>query len=394
MKRATAFLPAGLLAALAAGLLLTDRTRGPRTSASSRTSPSPRTARRPCKQLIPGTEDYYYYHALHALNTEQFDKVDATLEAVASSGTGRPPALTEIQTRHALLTYDKNPKKTLDYLTQPPRPAASTIRRKSSAPSPNLPTALDPEAHRPRHAARPTRCAAGATSTTSRTRPSTGWRRRTSTGNAAGNLLQRLQRPDVAEPAEARRRRSERRARRRRSAPIAVHRMLTLAQLDELLKLRPDLLNQTAASCNAYVTQAAARRRRRTGGATASSTPRVPRTAARRSSTRWPPVHNSLKAHVLYHRLAFDRAEGMYDKDRFLAYLKLPRHPAVHGEGAGTSAASRSAIPADLNADFAAVTLLPPRRRRRAAGPQLPEALLRRRRRRPRSSSRTSTTST
>ena len=24
----------------------------------------------PLKQLIPGTEDYYYYHCLHALNTE------------------------------------------------------------------------------------------------------------------------------------------------------------------------------------------------------------------------------------------------------------------------------------------------------------------------------------
>jgi len=29
------------------------------------------------KQLITGTEDYYYYHALHLLNTEQFDKIAA-----------------------------------------------------------------------------------------------------------------------------------------------------------------------------------------------------------------------------------------------------------------------------------------------------------------------------
>ena len=28
------------------------------------------------RQLIPGTEDYYYYHCLHFLNTEQFEKVD------------------------------------------------------------------------------------------------------------------------------------------------------------------------------------------------------------------------------------------------------------------------------------------------------------------------------
>ena len=29
------------------------------------------------KQLIPGTEDYYYYQALNYLNTEQFDKAIA-----------------------------------------------------------------------------------------------------------------------------------------------------------------------------------------------------------------------------------------------------------------------------------------------------------------------------
>ncbi|MFN0198151.1 MAG: hypothetical protein ACKVT0_15500, partial [Planctomycetaceae bacterium] len=28
------------------------------------------------KQLIPGTEDYYYWNCLQLLNTEQFDKVD------------------------------------------------------------------------------------------------------------------------------------------------------------------------------------------------------------------------------------------------------------------------------------------------------------------------------
>ena len=28
------------------------------------------------KQLIPGTEDYYYYHCLHYLNSGQFEKVE------------------------------------------------------------------------------------------------------------------------------------------------------------------------------------------------------------------------------------------------------------------------------------------------------------------------------
>ena len=35
---------------------------------------------------------------------------------------------------------------------------------------------------------------------------------------------------------------------------------------------------------------------------------------------RLAPVHNSLKAHVLYQRLVFDRTQGVWDAGRFLAY--------------------------------------------------------------------------
>src|SRR3990170_4681622 len=38
---------------------------------------------------------------------------------------------------------------------------------------------------------------------------------------------------------------------------------------------------------------------------------------------RLAPAHNSLKAHVLYHRLVLDRQQGKYDKGKVLAYLKL-----------------------------------------------------------------------
>ena len=41
--------------------------------------------------------------------------------------------------------------------------------------------------------------------------------------------------------------------------------------------------------------------------------------------SRLAPAHNALKAHLLYHRLVFDETHGVYDKDRFLAYLQLPR---------------------------------------------------------------------
>ena len=67
------------------------------------------------KQLIPGTEDYYYYHGLYYLKTEQFEKAEA-LWKPWHDRFGQTARLTEIQTRHALLTYPKNPQKTLEYL--------------------------------------------------------------------------------------------------------------------------------------------------------------------------------------------------------------------------------------------------------------------------------------
>ena len=41
--------------------------------------------------------------------------------------------------------------------------------------------------------------------------------------------------------------------------------------------------------------------------------------------SKLPPSFNSLKANVLYRRLRLDRRRGIYDKDRFMEYVKLPR---------------------------------------------------------------------
>ena len=73
---------------------------------------------------------------------------------------------------------------------------------------------------------------------------------------------------------------------------------------------------------------------------------------------RLSPVHNALKAHVLYNRLAFDRTQGIHDKDRFLAYLKLPRRQHYMAK-ALLEREEALRYPADLNADFTGVTLLP-----------------------------------
>ena len=70
---------------------------------------------KPLKQLIPGTEDYYYYHCLHYLNTGKFGEVEKLLPIWIKRyrHTGR---VQEIQNRLALLTYDDNKVKSLGFL--------------------------------------------------------------------------------------------------------------------------------------------------------------------------------------------------------------------------------------------------------------------------------------
>ena len=74
---------------------------------------------------------------------------------------------------------------------------------------------------------------------------------------------------------------------------------------------------------------------------------------------RLPPVQNSLKANVLYQRLHVDRARGVYNKNRFMDYLKLPRN--VHYVNRDyLKRREFYGQQVNLGADFQAVTLLPP----------------------------------
>src|SRR5262245_37443353 len=93
------------------------------------------------RQLIPGTEDYYYYHCLHHLNAEQYDQAEA-LTRPWLERFGQTPRLTEVQTRHALLTYARNPQRSLDYLRHR---LGLHFEHQRVLPGavPNLPTALD-----------------------------------------------------------------------------------------------------------------------------------------------------------------------------------------------------------------------------------------------------------
>jgi hypothetical protein len=304
------------------------------------------------KQLIPGTDDFYYYHALHYLNTEQFDRIEP-LTKLWYERHKQTARLTEIQTRYALLTFDKDPKKTLEYVRH--RLGIHFSHQKEQAAEiAHLPGALDQKLIARETLKRDSLARWGNlhnfedTSLDWMAAEALSWEQRR-------ELLSRLTRPDignlpklVADDLAAPHPQS--------FGAYTIHKQMTLAQLDELLKLRPALLNESA-FVTIYLTKLHP-------GEDDNWKRDRPTTLAFLSRLqafvdRLAPVHNSLKAHVLYHRLAFDRAQGVFDKERFLAYLKLPRfQPYMAKEWLDRDESKRH--PADLNADYSPATLLPP----------------------------------
>jgi hypothetical protein len=92
-------------------------------------------------QLVPGTEDYYYYHALHYQHTRQAGKLKETLAQWAK----RFPESEQrkiIENREALLSYDTNPQATLKFLRDRLGLEFNHERETREA-APDLPTALD-----------------------------------------------------------------------------------------------------------------------------------------------------------------------------------------------------------------------------------------------------------
>ena len=303
------------------------------------------------KKLIPGTEDYYYYHALHYLNTSQFEKIEPLIKPWLERF-GQTPRLNEIQTRKALLSYDADARKSLDYLRN--NLGLNFNHQKETVGAiPNLPTSLDPK-----RISRETLLAESLTR----------WQNLENFEDAAldwldaskldaqklRNYLQRLKRPDVANlPALI-----EQDFKNPNPVPFGaypIHQMMTMEQLSELQKIRPALLNQSA-FVNASI--------RHLQPDTDSDWKRNSKEAEKYFDRLWQfvatlaPVHNSLKAHVLYHRLAHDRAQGIYNQERFMIYLNLPRQQPYMALKLMEQEESRK-YPAALGSDFSNTTLLP-----------------------------------
>jgi len=274
------------------------------------------------KELVPGTDEYFYYHALQAQNTGQRDRFQEVMDRWIRERNGQiTDGARELLDRQALLDYEKDSQKTLGYLREQLNlrfdHARKTGERRSSAPTKLDDSLFSPEALLKRALAeRPgsvekvedagLEFAAG--------HPLNGDQRR--------SLLPRLKRPDFPQLvdlilADLKYRDS------RGFGSLGIHKRLTLAQLDELMRKEPSLRNQVAFR-DVYLTRLAPEDETDLEADPAAHQAYLERLWAFVQTLD--PVHNSLKANVLYARLRFDQKQGVYNHDRFLEYVKLPRN--------------------------------------------------------------------
>ncbi len=304
------------------------------------------------QRLIPGSEEYYYYNCLHLQNTEKFEQVE-TLLAAWINRYNYTPLVRQIQSRQALLTYERNPQQSLEFIRQQ-LGIEFNHQRETLGEKPNLPTQLDQNLISRESLSAIAK--ANHQDLSGFSDAALDWlvaseldpdRRR--------HLLQRLQRPDSPHLAKL----VVDDLNHQFSQPfgsMAIHQLLLIEQLDECLRLKPDLLNQVN-FVNAYLAKLRPNADVDWQFETQEYAAYLDRLWA--FVTRLDPVHNSLKTHVLFHRLTFDRARGIYDKARFMAYIRLPRNVG-YIEPKFLQQDENRRYAADLNANYEAFTLLPP----------------------------------
>ena len=67
------------------------------------------------QKLVPGTNDYYYFHCLHYLHKGQMERAEKMLESWRAKK-GNSDGYNKIQMRKMLLEFESNPQQTLEFL--------------------------------------------------------------------------------------------------------------------------------------------------------------------------------------------------------------------------------------------------------------------------------------
>lgn len=271
------------------------------------------------EQLLPGSPQHYFYSCLHLQQSGALDRADEMINRWREAGS--TPALRQIEARQALLRASDDPARTFKFL-EDELGLKFNHRRESPDAVTQLPAAFDQDAVSPSALIR---TALNRKDGRSINELSQAVKRTLLTGTTLtkaqrGAVLDQLEWPDVPGLVAA----IEADLREHPEATFgsrAIHQRLFLDQLEELRRRRPELLS------NRLYVESVLRRLAPADGASMGD--RAEREAfldrALAFADQLPEAFNSVKVHLLYHRLVLDLDQGTVNRERFMRYLRLPR---------------------------------------------------------------------
>ena len=301
------------------------------------------------KSLIPGTQDYYYYHALHYQNERKTDAYEALMKQWEEKFT-KSTERQKIQDREALIRYSDDPEKTLEYLKRQTG-VYLNHQQKGVAQKVEYPSVLDQklvswEAFLNESLRQKSDLSSLEQIGLYRflqTEPEMSVVQRR-------NLLKQITLPDFPGLVDVIYSELSRKGS-RGFGEFPIHAQLTKAQLEELLKKKADLRDDED-FVEAYLLRLLPRDDE--DMQTSVEVREAYLTRVWDFVKTLSPSFQSLKAHVLYRRLVHDRELGNENEALFLEYLKTPRT---------VSYLNRNwKLPRDranLNEDFRAITQMP-----------------------------------
>jgi len=273
------------------------------------------------QELIPGSEDYYYFHCLHYQNENQQNAFSEMMQKWKKRvHPGVPARMKELENRQALLDFKQSPASAYDRIKDELNIRFGDQKRDPNV-KPTYSSQLDPAQIRTESFKQR---ALKNSNPISEFNP---WgydllQDETLKPDHRRALLSKLNRPDfdklierIAADLDYRNSRGFGR--------MKVHQNLTREQMESLLKKRNGLTSESN-FVNQYIT------RLQPNADIALTSDPDERSAY--FDRLWNfvsdlnPSFNSLKANVLYNRLQHDLALGIFDKDRFMTYIKIPRN--------------------------------------------------------------------
>ena len=306
------------------------------------------------EELIPGTDEYYYFHCLYLEQQENWERQSELIADWEKRG-GGDSMRREIRYRRALLRYNLDPQGTLNFIRTELDLRFNHQQEKRDQ-RPNLPTSLDQNF-------------------VSHTSFLDDALRRTNSAKYLGergidfvlrnqtklskeqtrDVLRKLKWPDYERlvelvAADLKTRES------RGFGEFEIHGKLLEAQLIELARLEPKVLGDED-----YI-RARILRLRPNDDVNWMFDPEEKQAYLERVwdfVQNLDPAWNSLKAHVVFHLLEVKRQRGVYDRALFLTYLQLPRH-ASYVEPRFLDRPQNRGRAANLGQDFQNMTALPP----------------------------------